>query len=102
MGGLEKFGQNEERPFEMPQSALGVEEKLRDYQVELESSGYEDLSVEDKHKALNKIEEELELIDSGLSGIFVNPREDRDYSNLKELIVERQKLIFKKRKPLLH
>ena len=99
---MEQFGQNERELFEMPESATGVEERLRDYAGELESSDYENLSVEDKHKALDKIEEEISLMDSKLEGIFVNPKEDSDYHSLKELIEQKKELVFKKRRAILH
>src|SRR5258706_15841723 len=102
MGSMEQFGQNDGEQFEMPQTALGVQEKVREYKTELECSEYENSSVQDKHRILDSMENKLDLMNSGLESIFVNPSADRDYQKSKELIEEQKELVFKKRRPLFH
>lgn len=102
MGMMEQFGGSENEDFEMPQSANAVEGKIRDLEMQFSDSEYENSSIEEKHRILDSVENKFNLLDAGLEGIFVNPREDRDYSKLKEMIEEKKEFLFKKRRQILH
>ena len=102
MGMMEQFGGGENEDFEMPQTAFAVEGKIRDLEMKFSDSDYENASLEEKHRILDSVENKFDSLDSGLENIFVNPREDKDYSNLKEMIENKKELLFKRRRAILH
>ncbi|MDP3958057.1 MAG: hypothetical protein Q8Q36_01170 [bacterium] len=89
---LEAFEQSHE---EIPQTYLGYKTLIGGLQEKIDSADFDNLSRGEKLESLSRTEERLQTIDEELETLFVNPKANNEYSDLKELVAEAREKIQK-------